>query len=300
MPNINKGSNSKPFSQADMQFEILLGLGASTEVSVITVLGPVVAGNTLAIDVDGVTVPAVFDTNKTQTIVNLASVIQLESSVITAVASGNQITVTAAAVDTPVRLKNGKVTGGVVLAIVSVQVTTFSSSAGALNEIETIAYAPAGVSKTDRAWQIKKLIYDASANILGTNFANEAGNIPRSGYQFAFSAVPQVQELLFSRGETLLTGNTISVDVDGVAITQVFTTDHDTTLDALAVKIASESNVATAVRRGNYIIEVTSATSGLPVLLNNFSVTGGSEMTKIEVRETKAGQASAALLQFGE
>lgn len=300
MPNIDKGATSHPFSQADMQFEIILGLGDSTEISVVTVLGEVLAGQTLAIDVNGVTITAAFNTDTDTTIVDLATAIQAESNVLTAVASTNTITVTAAAVNAPVKLKNGEVTGTLIEAIVSVKITTIASNAGALNQIEIIAFSRAGIKKTDREWQIKKSVFDGSNNILDTQFANLGGNIARSGYLFAFEAVPQVQELFFSRGATLLTGNTVSVDVDGVTITQVFVTDHQTTVDALAVKIAAETGVATAVRRGDHIIEVTSANNGVPVLLNKTTITGGSETTRIEVRETLAGQAAAAFLQFGE
>lgn len=298
MPNIDEGATSHPFSLADLQFEIKLGQGDSTQVAVITVLGDILAGQTLSIDVDGVTVSAAFNTDTNTTISDLATAIQGEASVTTAVAASNQITVTAAADGTPMHLKNGVVTGTDVEAIVSVEITTVSSNKGAQDEIEVIAYARAGIKKTDREWQVKKLIYDSKGLILANEFANFQGNIARSDYLFAFDAVPQVQELFFSRGATLLTGNTVSVDVDGATVTQVFVTDHQSTLDALAVKIAAESGVSTAVRRGDHIIEVTGATNAVPVLLNNFSVTGGSETTVIESRETKHAQAAAEFLEF--
>ena len=96
-----------------------------------------------------------------------------------------------------------------------------------------------------------------------------------------------------------MTGNTISLNVDGVTITQVFVTDHQATIDALAAQITTEIGVEIAVRIGDHIIEVKSISNGVPVLLNKITVTGGSETTRIEVRETKAGQAAAAFLQFG-
>jgi len=298
MPNIDEGANSQPFSLADLQFDINLGLGDSAQVAVITVLGDILAGQTLSIDVDGVTVSAAFNTDTDTTVTDLATAIQAEASVTTAVGAGQAITCTAAANGVPMHLKNGVVTGTGVEAIVSVEITTVSSNKGAKDEIEVIAYARAGIKRTDREWQVKKLIYDSKGLILANFFGNFEGNIPRSDYIFSLDAVPQVQELFFSRGATLLTGNTVSVDVDGTTVTQVFVTDHQATLDALAVKIAAESGVSTAVRRGDHIIEVTGAANAVPVLLNNFSVTGGSETTVIEARETKHAQAAAEFLEF--
>ena len=128
------------------------------------------------------------------------------------------------------------------------------TSGDANNKPEFIALTRAGIAKAAREWQLKKFVYSANG-VIQTLFANLKGKAA-SDFVFACQAVPQVQELFFSRGATLLTGNTVSVDVDGVTVTQVFVTDHQATLDALATKIAAEPNVASAVRRGDHVIEV--------------------------------------------
>lgn len=299
MPNIDKGANSHPFGQGDMQFKEIAGAGASTEVVLITVLGAILAGQTLSVEVDGVKISAAFNTDTNTTIVDLATAIQAEPLVTTAVAASNQITVTAAATGVALTIIDGKVEGNLVEAIVYAEITTIASSADAVDEIEVIAYSRAGLKTDDREWQLKKLLYRSGPSVTATIFAVfPPVQIPRSDYIFSFDGVPQVQEVFFSRGATLLAGNTVDIDVDGVTVSQVFVTDHNATLDALAVLIQAEGGVVTAVRRGDHIIEVTAVGNGLPVLLNKQSVTGGSETTRIEIRETKHGQPSAAFMNF--
>lgn len=299
MPNIDKGANSHPFGQGDMQFKEIAGVGASTEVVLITVLGSILAGQTLSVEVDGVKISVPFNTNTNTTIVDLATAIQAEPLVTTAVAASNQITVTAGATGVALTIIDGKVEGNLVEAIVYAEITTFASNADAVGEIEIIAYARAGLKTDDREWQLRKLLYRAGPSVTASLFAVfPPVQIPRSDYIFSFDGVPQVQEIFFSRGATLLAGNTINIDVDGATLGQAFDTDHQTTLDALAAQIQGEAGVVTAVRRGDHIIEVIAVSNGLPVLLNKQSVTGGSLTTRIEIRESQHGQPSAAFMNF--
>jgi hypothetical protein len=282
-----------------MQFKEIAGVGVTTEVVLITVLGAILAGQTLSVEVDGVLVSVPFNTNTNTTISNLATAIAAEPLVTTAVAATNTITVTAASSGTAMTIIDGQVEGNNVEAIVYAEVTTVASSADATGEIEVIAYARAGLKTSDREWQVRKLLYRSGPQVTANLFAvYPPVQLPRSDYLFSFDGVKQVQEIFFSRGPTLLDGNTVNLDVDGSTLNQVFDTDHNTTLDALATQIQGESGVVTAVRRGDSIIEVTAVGNGLPVLLNKQSVTGGNLTTRIEIRETKHGQPSAKFMNF--
>lgn len=56
---------------------------------------------------------------------------------------------------------------------------------------------------------------------------------------------PKVVKITFS--EDLFLGNSVSVDIDSVTVTQAFDTDNSTTLNALAAKIQLQPNVESAV-----------------------------------------------------
>ncbi len=299
MPNIDKGANSHPFDRADMQFKEIAGVGVTTEVVLITVLGDIIAGQTLSIEVDGVEVSVPFNTNLDTTVSDLATAIAAEPLVTTAVPSTNEITVTAASSGVALTIIDGKITGNNVEGIVYAEVTTVASTADATGEIEVIAYARAGLKTFDREWQVRKLIYRSGPSVTENLFAVFPPlQVPRSDYIFSFDGVKQVQEIFFSRGATLLAGNTVNITVDSADLTQAFDTDHQATLDALAAQIQSEAGVVTAVRRGDHIIEVTAVGNGLPVFLGKQSVTGGSLTTRIEIRETQHGQPSAKFMNF--
>jgi len=84
----------------------------------------------------------------------------------------------------------------------------------------------------------------------------------------------------------LVTGNTISVDVDGFTVSSVFVTDSNTTLAALAVAIAARPNVASAtvVNAGSgtdddRIVLIRADEIETPVVLTSMAVTGGASQT---------------------
>lgn len=99
------------------------------------------------------------------------------------------------------------------------------------------------------------------------------------------SLVAQVQTITFSGNA--VTGNTISIDIDGVTITQAFDTDQATTIAALAVKIAAQPGVATAVvDGGNLVITVTAQNAGIPVDIDNALITGGASQATLAIATT--------------
>lgn len=101
----------------------------------------------------------------------------------------------------------------------------------------------------------------------------------------------QVQTIVFSGN--IITGNTISIDVDGVTITQAFDTNNATTVAALAAKIQAEPSVSTASSNGTDTITVTAAVQGTDVVLDNEGITGGVSQATITITETTAGIAAA-------
>jgi len=115
--------------------------------------------------------------------------------------------------------------------------------------------------------------------------------------QVAFAQVPSVPTVYVSRIDrgtpaeqvstlTYLTipfesGQSISVDIDGVAIAASpidFITDHDTTMAAIASAIAAEAGVATAVASGEVgfedVITITGAAAGDSFLVTSEVLTG--------------------------
>ena len=72
----------------------------------------------------------------------------------------------------------------------------------------------------------------------------------------------------------LVTGNTISVTVDGFAVSATFSIDSPTTLGALASAIAARPNVGLASVNGNSVI-VRALNIEIPVVLTALSITGG-------------------------
>lgn len=101
----------------------------------------------------------------------------------------------------------------------------------------------------------------------------------------------QVQTITFSAN--IITGNTISIDVDGVTLTQAFDTNNATTVAALAAQIQAEPGVSTAASNGTDTITVTSAVKGTEVVLDNEGITGGVSQATITIAETTAGIANA-------
>lgn len=104
------------------------------------------------------------------------------------------------------------------------------------------------------------------------------------------SYVAQVQTIVFSAD--IVIGNIVLITVDGEVITQGFTTDHLTTITALAAQIAALDGVSTAVvgGTGNRTITVTAQTAGASVDIEDEIVTDGASQATIVVSVTTANQ----------
>lgn len=94
--------------------------------------------------------------------------------------------------------------------------------------------------------------------------------------------VAQVQTLTFSAD--LVTDNVINMDIDGIAISPVtFTSDHDTTMAAIATAIQNHASISAASvigGAGSRVIQITAGTAGIPFVVTNILVTlGGSQAT---------------------
>jgi hypothetical protein len=80
----------------------------------------------------------------------------------------------------------------------------------------------------------------------------------------------------------LITGNTLSVTVDGTPVSQLFSGSSNATLTALAATIAGLPNVASAIVNGN-TITVSPVNIAIPVLLSAASVTGGASQATTSI-----------------
>lgn len=97
----------------------------------------------------------------------------------------------------------------------------------------------------------------------------------------------KVQVQTFVLDADLVTGNVITVDVDGVTVSHTFATDHDTSLAAFAAKIQLEPGVNTAVAAAR-TITITAASRETDVALTNEGITGGASQAGIVITETIA------------
>ena len=98
--------------------------------------------------------------------------------------------------------------------------------------------------------------------------------------------VAQVQVITFDAD--FVTGNTIDLDIDGTPITQVaFTSDHATTIGALATEIQSSAVIATAVANDvARTVTITAQTEGVPFVLSDITVAGGASQAGSSVETT--------------
>lgn len=80
----------------------------------------------------------------------------------------------------------------------------------------------------------------------------------------------------------IVTGNTITIEVDGEEITQAFSTDHVTTMGALATQIAAIANIDTATvgGSGSRTITITADEPGVPITVGTAVVTGGASQAE--------------------
>lgn len=138
-------------------------------------------------------------------------------------------------------------------------------------------------------------------SVEGTNYAlNSAvsvmkrGQIPvvveqavttASSVYVRYAPRAQVQTLNFSGN--FVTGNSIALTVNGVALTPVpFNTDNATTVADLAAAIQATAPVATATGTGANQITATAVVDGDEVAFTGFLVTGGASQPTVTITET--------------
>lgn len=102
-----------------------------------------------------------------------------------------------------------------------------------------------------------------------------------------YAARSQIQTLTFSA--PTVTGNVISVNVDGFVVSVTFTTDNATTLAALATAIQARPRVLTALSDGVSVITITTQLNQQPIQINSASVTGGASQPTIARATTSPG-----------
>lgn len=83
----------------------------------------------------------------------------------------------------------------------------------------------------------------------------------------------------------VVSGQTLTVDVAGVTVTQAFSTDTATTLGNFATSIAGEPNIVSATVNGKNIDVVVRANK--EVLFENADVTGTPNTAQLELEETQ-------------
>lgn len=163
-----------------------------------------------------------------------------------------------------------------------------------------VGFAPAGAADADKVWQLSERTYNTTSGELHTvEFAQDQSGEETNLFKFSWVASAQVLEIKVSN--ELLPGNTATIDVDGMTVSEVFATDHDTTMAAWAVGIAGEAGVTTAVLRGRFTIVVTAAVAGTEVVLDNADVTGSPKAGSAEVtfKTTVENQVAPASMTYG-
>lgn len=133
--------------------------------------------------------------------------------------------------------------------------------------------------------------YKAAAAIFNQNPRVELVKIGAEG-----TRVQHIQTLTFNAD--IVTGNTITMTVDGTVIAQAFNTDHLTTMNALATQISAITKVATATvgGAGNRVITIPAQFNGVPVSVSVAVVTGGASQATSVVAETQANVGVADFL----
>lgn len=143
----------------------------------------------------------------------------------------------------------------------------------------------------------------ALSNVTGVVINNVVGAPVGDGtIFFFFVAVVQVQTLTIDN--PLVALNVISVDVDGVDISETFATDSNTTLAAFAASIQAEPGVVTAVvtdagggSDDDREIIITANVAGVEVVLENEDVTLGASQAAI-VQAVTTGNAPVDSLSW--
>lgn len=146
----------------------------------------------------------------------------------------------------------------------------------------------AGVAIRDTAKEGNSYLYKDSVGVmsLGRIYVEveEAVAVGDAVY-YRHTGKNQVQTFVLDAN--LVTGNTLTVTVDGVSLSQAFDTDHLTTITALAVQMVGVPNVASAVVGGasNRTITVTSS-DDIEVEIADELISGGASQAGIVITET--------------
>jgi hypothetical protein len=121
---------------------------------------------------------------------------------------------------------------------------------------------------------------------------------PDNAVYVRFAGKPQIQTFVLDAD--LVSGNVITVDVDGVTVSETFASTHLATMQAFAAKIAAEAGVNTAVvgGAGDRTITITAAVNGVDVLLENEGITLGGSQANIVISETQASISDDDLGKF--
>lgn len=302
-----------PLTTDDLNIRTTMGIASgAVQVLNLTFSAATVTGNTVttvvraADDSTVVNVSEAFDTNSNTTLANIATAIATHAKVATAVVTDGgagtdddrEIVITASANTEFVQITDILITGGATQTVAKVTTSTTGQPGAGIANVEFIGQAVSGASSSNHKWQLKRFTYDAANNVISSGFARK-DNKPYgdSSYKFSWNATAQVQEIIVT-GE-FIAGNTALVLVDGVAVTQAFSTDHTTTMSSWATSIAGESSVTTATVRSPNVIIVTAATAGIPVILSEPQTTGTVINSSMTIRETVPNQESHENLVYG-
>ena len=106
-----------------------------------------------------------------------------------------------------------------------------------------VGRAPAGAQDSDKIWQLSEQTWNNTSKALVTQeYAQDNGGEESNEFKYSFVATPTTDEIII-RGK-VVAGNTLTVDVDGTAVTAAFDTDHDTTVSNWATSLAAKNPVA--------------------------------------------------------
>lgn len=104
--------------------------------------------------------------------------------------------------------------------------------------------------------------------------------------------LPRINQSVNVFSADLITGNTVNVTVNGIAITPVvFATSHLATMNAVAAEIAALPGIASAIVGGanNRTITVMSQ-NGTSITVTDFLVTGGASQATVVTTDSAFGQ----------
>jgi hypothetical protein len=117
------------------------------------------------------------------------------------------------------------------------------STVDAQNHPEFVGFAPAGAADSDKLWQLTKLAHNAtSGDLISREYAQDGSGEESNEFKFSWVATPSTTEIKING--LIISGNTLTIDIDGRTVSQAFTVDHVTTVAAWAALIQAENPVA--------------------------------------------------------